>query len=546
MIKDIPFSQIPNQSALYLQYLERSPEALRFFRHAPSLDTLSTDLRDRILREKFPRSEIVAILRRQNENYGCTSGTLDRINEIENPDCVAIVTGQQVGLFTGPLYTIYKALTAIHLSDALRNKGIPTVAVFWMETEDHDLEEVTHRTVLAPDNTVRLTDYRETLFTDASPSARPVGSIPYPDSIRDVVRDFARCLPDSIWKPEIVSLLERTYRPGSTFANSFARLLTEILRDSGLILFDPGDPDTKPLVSNIFGWALEQSDGIRAALVERNRELESAGFHSQVHVSENSTVLFFIENDERHALETRPSGFRLKNRDRMFSSGELQDYLSGSPERFSPNVLLRPIIQDTLFPTLAYVGGPSELAYFAQVEALYRLLEKPMPVIWPRESFTLMDAEVRDSMLRLGIEVRDCFEGIQFLKEKAMHHTGSGEASANLEALIHKLETTFTEIGPDVGKLDPSLPRALDTARSKILRNLRRLKFRVADIEGNANSSVLNAAGLLLNHCLPNRNLQERELSILHFLSLRGWAVLESIRSGIRTSEFYHRVLQLK
>ncbi|MBN2320327.1 MAG: bacillithiol biosynthesis cysteine-adding enzyme BshC [Acidobacteria bacterium] len=546
MIKNIPYSQIPNQSALFLKYLENSPDALRFFRHAPSFDTLCAGLRDRVLRGEFPRSEIVPILQQQNEGYRCTSKTMDRINELKNPDSVAIVTGQQVGLFTGPLYTIYKALTAIHLSDALRNKGIPAVAVFWMETEDHDLEEVTHQTVLASDNSARVMDYRKVLFTDAPGSARPVGSIRFPDSILTVVRDFVRYLPDSDRKPAIESLLEQTYHPGATFSQSFARLLTEILQDTGLILFDPRDPETKPLISHIFRWALEQSVGIHAALLERNRELESAGFHSQVHIPDNSTVLFYIENGERHALEKRPSGFALKNTDRKISHGELQSRLAQNPEKFSPNVLLRPIIQDSLFPTLAYVGGPAELAYFAQVEALYRLLEKPMPVIWPRESFTLMEPAIQDSMLRLGIEMQDCFEGIQCLKEKALHNTGSGTAGVRLKALMENLKNTFTEIRPDARKLDPSLPRALDTAQSKILHNLRRLKSRVVDIEGNMDSSVLNAAGLLLNHCLPNRNLQERELNILYFLSLRGPAVLDAIRSGIQTSGFFHHMLQLE
>ena len=257
-------------------------------------------------------------------------------------------------------------------------------------------------------------------------------------------------------------------------------------------------------------------------------------------------VLFYIENEERHALEKRTTGFALKNTDRTFSLEELRSLLAVNPEKFSPNVLLRPVIQDSLFPTLAYVGGPSELAYFAQVEALYSLLEKPMPVIWPRQSFTLMDAAIRDSMLKLGIEIQDCFEGIQFLKEKALHHTGSGDAGSRLQALIDKMETTFAEIGPDVKSLDPSLPQALDTAQRKILHNLRRLKSRVVDIEGTSDSSVLNAAGLLLNHCFPNRNLQERELNFLYFLSRHGPAVLDSIRSGILTSGFFHHVLQLE
>jgi bacillithiol biosynthesis cysteine-adding enzyme BshC len=546
MIKNIPYSQIPNQSALFLKYLENSPDALRFFQDTPDFENLLTERRKRIIRGEFARSEIVNILKRQNESYGCTPKTFSRINELVRPDCVAIVTGQQVGLFTGPLYTIYKALTAVHISEALRDRGIPAVAVFWMETEDHDLKEVSHQTVLAPDNAVHIKDYRDTLFPDSLPYNQPVGSIPFPESIRTVVDDFIRTLPNSGWKPEVASILKRTYQPGFTFAQSFGRILTVILQDSGLILFDPRDAETKPLVSQVFGWALEQADTIHSVLVDRSHELESTGFHSQVHISDNSTLLFYIENNERLALERSHPGFRLKNRGLEFSPGDLRAQLASNPEKFSPNVLLRPVVQDTLFPTLAYVGGPSELAYLAQVEVLYTLLEKPMPVIWPRESFTLMDTDIRDSMLRLGIEIQDCFEGIQSLKEKALQNKGAGKAAPRLKVLIHKLETTFEEIRQDAENLDPSLQKGLDTARSKILQNLRRLHSRILHIEGSVDASVLTAAGLLLNHCLPNRNLQEREFGILHFLSRHGPSVLDSIRSGIQTSGFFHRVLQLE
>lgn len=545
-IKHIPYRNLPNQSELFLQYIELSRHALQFFQHSPSGESFRTGLYDRIVRQQFPRSGIVPILRRQNKSYECSAKTLDRIDELENPDCVAILTGQQVGLFTGPLYTVYKALTAIHLSDELRNRGIRAVPIFWMETEDHDLAEVTHQTVFAPDNSTQAVDYRNMIFGNTATSIRPIGSIQFPDSIREVVQDFVDRLPGSEWKKEIRSLLNSTCCPGFTFTQSFARLLLKILGDTGLILFDPQDPQTKPLISHIFQWALEKSENIHTLLEERNREIESAGFHSQVKFSDSSTVLFYIDNEERYGLERLDSGFGLKNRDRKFGLRELQDCLASNPEKFSPNVLLRPPVQDSLFPTLAYVGGPSEIAYFAQIEVLYTMLDRPMPVIWPRESFTLMEGGIRKAMHRLGIEIEDCFEGIQFLKEKALHNSSFRKNTAGLLKFKNNLEKTLAEIRPDAQNLDPSLPLAMDTAQSKILHNIQRLQSRILHIEGRRDSSVLNAASLLLNHCLPNRNLQERELSIFHFFSTYGPAIVDSVRSAIKTSEFSHHVLQLE
>jgi len=143
-ITDIPFREIPRQSALFLDYLESTPSALGFYQASPTLQSIENTARSRLTTVQFPRNEIAAILRRQNRSYGCDTVTLDRISELENPDSVAILTGQQVGLFTGPLYTIYKALTAICLANGLKKRGVPAVPVFWMDTEDHDLAEVTH------------------------------------------------------------------------------------------------------------------------------------------------------------------------------------------------------------------------------------------------------------------------------------------------------------------------------------------------------------------------------------------------------------------
>lgn len=545
-IKDISYRNLPNQSELFLQYLESSESAMRFFQHAPVLENLERDLPDEVRLRKVPRNEILPILRRQNEGYGCTPQTRLLINELESPDCVAIVTGQQAGIFCGPLYTIYKALTAVHLSEKLRSLGIRAVPVFWIESEDHDLAEVARQTLLTRDDTVRVDDYREILFGKDIPANRPVGSIRFPDAIRDVVRNFADCLPDSRWKAGIRSTLDSTYCPGSTFSQSFARLMVKILEGTGLILFDPRDPPVKPLLSHVFQWALEKLPEIQAALLERNRALASAGFHSQVSVTDSSTVLFLIEDGHRHALEKSPSGFRLKNGSREFSLRQLLDMSQESPEKFSPNVLLRPIIQDTLFPTLAYIGGPAEIAYFAQVETLYALRKLPMPVIWPRESFTLMDSGIRKAMHRLGIDILDCFEGIHILRRKAFQNTIFHKTDGGLEEMRKSLENTFSDIREEAERLDPSLPRALATARRKILHNIERIESRIAHIEWSRDASVFNTAGLLLNHCLPNRNLQERELSIHHFLSLHGPALLDEIRSGIGKPGFFHHVLQLE
>ena len=541
-VTEIPFQRIPHQSALFLRYLEFSPAALRYFREPPTIDGLAKTARELIQDPRFARQEITAILRRQNERYGSGAAALAHTEALEDPNCVAVLTGQQVGLFTGPLYTIYKALTAIYIAGRLKESGIRAVPIFWMDTEDHDLPEVTHRTVLDPGSALHSIDYRQALFDDMP--ARPVGSIQFPEAIVQAVQDYLSRLPDSEWKAGIKYQLETTCRPGSTFAQSFAELLLQIIPDSGLILFDPQDTEAKHLASSLFQTALREENALRAALVRRNEELTSSGFHAQVSILENSTVLFFLENGERRAVERRGSGFALKGTEITFGRDELMEAAARSPEKFSPNVLLRPLVQDLLFPTVAYVGGSAELAYFAQVEVLYDLFRRPMPVIWPRDSFTIIEPHISSEMNRLGIDLEDCFQGKLHMIGKAFRDRGLS-GTAGIEELRDRLDRVLTEVKPEMETLESPIAHALETARNKILHNVQRLKSQIIRFEGAHNNSISRAVHEVLNHCYPNQSLQERELDIYHFISRYGSSVLETVRSATTMKSFAHRVIRI-
>ena len=544
-VQELAYSCIPFQSALFLSYLEFSPSALRFYQDAPTIENLERMAREKSASLQVPRSQIASILRRQNESFACDSITKDNIDELEKEGCAAIVTGQQVGVFGGPLYTIYKALTAVHIAETLNKRGIRAVPVFWMETEDHDLQEVTHLTFLDLHSSIQSLDYRETLFKGSKLPVGPVGSLKFPESIRDAVSDFLLLMPDSPWLSEIRHQLDAAYRPGSTFALSFGRLLSQILRGTGLIFFDPHDSEAKHLVSAVFQKSLHESDSFREALLQRNQELQSAGFHSQVSVLDSSTVLFFLEDEVRWALERRGSGFALKNTNRLFTLNELLKCAEQTPEKFSPNVLLRPLIQDSVFPTIAYVAGSAELAYFAQIEVLYRLFNRPMPIIWPRDSFTLIEPQIKAEMDRMAVDIQDCFLGKQHLLEKAVRDSSIAETMSSVEELHRNLDEGLAEIRRDMPAVDPTLAQALDTAKRKILYNAGRLKSSVIGLEANQNARLSNAVDLVLNNCFPKGVLQERELGILHFWARYGSSVLDHIRASLRIGRFSHHVLHL-
>lgn len=544
-VVEVPCNRIPNQSSLFLSYLELSPKALPFYQHPPTFEALVELARTTPTNSAFRRNELTSILRRQNDRFGADADCRRHINDLEQPDCFAVVTGQQVGLFGGPLYTVYKAFTAIRIAEELRSRGIRAVPVFWLDTDDHDLAEVTHCTVVGADSSLHVMDYRQLLFGDVPGSIRSVGMVEFPPKIRQVIEDYFSLLPNTEWKAPVRSRLESAYHPGSSFADAFGRLLAQLCAGRGLVLFDPRDSGAKRLASPIFRSALEKAAEIHGRLSARNRELAAAEFHSQVTILENSTLLFLHEQGERKALVREGSDFALKGTDLRFSLSQLLQVASDAPERLSPNVLLRPIVQDSLLPTLCYIGGPGEIAYFAQAETLYRLFNRQMPVIWPRVGLTLLDAETAEVMSRYGLTLQDCFLGKEHVLEIMLQASRDVSAGSILTGMQHDLTSAFDELRPAMVVAEASLGPALDTARRKISHHLEGLRGKFIHHEARQNAELLRRAELFVNACYPNKNLQERELGIYYFLSRHGPRVLDVIYSFMKIDSFAHRVAVL-
>jgi len=541
----IPFSSMPHQSALFLGYLDLSPKALAFYQRAPTIGNLEEAARADLSGREFPRKDMVSILRKQNLKYDADDSVLEQIEELRDQDCVAILTGQQVGLFTGPLYTIYKAFSAIRIAQRLRKLGIRAVPVFWMDTEDHDLTEVTHRTTLGRNFSPVRSDCRQSLFGAALESLQSVGSVPLPESVGRLVAECFQSNDDK-YGDTIRRNLAQTYKAGSSFSDAFGRLMTRLFRGYGLVLFDPLDDAAKRLLIPVYRMAAEQAEQIGSSLLMRSAALESAGFHAQVSILENSTVLFHQDRGARRPLARNGSNFTVKGTDIQFSRKELLARIEDSPELFSSNVLLRPIVQDYLFPTIAYVGGPAEIAYFAQIEALYRTFDRPMPVIWPRCSFTLIEPEIDERFARYDLDLTDCFSDREKIIEKAVNSATHSKAGIILDQLKEDIDTSFEELHPKVEAADFSLGPAMETAKRKILHQLHSLKVKFTQLDALLGGTILQDLDAVRNYCYPNRNFQERELCIVDFLARRGPVLMNTIYASCEVDSFVHGIIRLE
>ncbi|MFN9743217.1 MAG: bacillithiol biosynthesis cysteine-adding enzyme BshC [Acidobacteriota bacterium] len=542
----ISFREIPRTSRLFRDYVEDFGLVSRFYNPTGTSLAALVEHAGLIAREESPRAEVAAILRDQNVAAGATAATLANLERLGRPDSVAIVTGQQAGLFTGPLYTIFKALTAVKLARQLEAQGLNAVPVFWIAAEDHDFEEVNHSQVIDREGHLKRIVYT------GSPTGegRPVGSITINEAIESNLAELAASLPDSEFMHRLIGDLRETYQAGHGFAAAFASLLTRLIGHYGIGLIDPLDDRLKAVASPIYDRALARLPEFAANLVRRSTELETAGYHAQVHTGAEVIPLFILEGGRRTALILGDDGrVHLKGHKgagTSFDYPELVSRVHREPTSFSPNVTLRPIVQDYLLPTAAIIGGAAEIAYFAQLHPNYELLGRKAPLILPRASLSLVEKRHAKTMDRFGLGFADLFDGHEAVLRKVVE----GSLDHSTATVFDETETVINEqlerLRVLLQGVDPTLAEALKGGREKILYQIHNLRTRFVHNRGRRDEVTQHQVERMSTALYPHRNLQERELNICYFLARYGYEVIDQIYEAIgETIGAEHRLMQV-
>src|ERR1700757_3427051 len=351
----LPFREVPHTTKLFAAFTEEFKRVQRYFGHPPTESGILAAAKE-VRLDPETRRTVVEVLREQNARLAPgsqlppeTAKNLDRLAA----GAVAIVTGQQVGLFSGPAYSIYKAVTALRWADAITKKGTEAVPIFWLATEDHDLAEVNHS-----DWNTREGLTRFELPAQEDDADRRVGEILLGDAVKPLVANAGATLEGS-FAEEFAAALRESYAPGETYGSAFGKLMSRIFAGRGIIFIDPLDPRLHRLSAGVYRRALEESQPLREKLLARSKDLENAGFHAQVKVTRESTLLFYNVDGRREPLRSRNGKFLAGKL--SLSQDEVLSLLAKAPLDFTPNALFRPIIQDTLLPTIAYIGGPGEV-----------------------------------------------------------------------------------------------------------------------------------------------------------------------------------------
>jgi bacillithiol biosynthesis cysteine-adding enzyme BshC len=520
----IPFREIPQTSSLFSTFLE-NPELLSaYYSHPPSQDGIAAAARALKFGPEW-RQALVDILRDQNARFS-SDGMLDRVAEKNlgrlSSGAVAIVTGQQVGLFSGPALTIYKALSAICVADETTRRGVDAVPIFWLATEDHDLAEVNE----SDWNTRQgLAHYKATV--DPSNEGKCVGQIVLGESIEAIVQEAATTL-DGPATAEMTAMLRESYTARDTYGSAFAKLLARLFSGRGLLIIDPADARFDRVAAPLYQAAIEKAEELRGALRERSQALEEAGYHAQVKVTDESTLLFYGADGKREALRTSKADEFAAGQAKL-TKAELLAALKAKPELFTASALLRPVLQDTILPTAAIIGGPAEIAYLAQSGVIYPKLLGRMPAILTRVSFTIVEAPIARFLDQYELEIRDLFRGKQYIRAKMEQQTMPDALSKKFDEDETVLRRMIGDYRQPLARLDPTLTGAAQAIEEKILGLFLKLKEKVGRAE-NFRTGVLDRhEKIILDALYANHQLQERHLSALPHLAAHGRQLLDEI-----------------
>ena len=527
----LAFRQLPHQPKLFLEYLDHFEKVKSFYAHPPTMGAVTREAR----KLDYPderRGEVSYLLRNQNITLGAGEETLANLERLEK-GAVAVVSGQQVGLFSGPAYSVYKALTAIQIAKELTRGGIPAVPIFWMATEDHDLDEVRHSTWFDKGKLVRFE-------LPAAAEGRPVGRIPLGAQIEPLAQEAAELLANQ-GSDLLAQYLAESYRAEETYGSAFGKLFARLFAQHGLILMNPLDNGLHKIAAPLYQHALTDRDALNEELLQRGKDLDRAGFEVQVKVTSRSTLLFHLADGVRQVVTV--NGGKFQAGEKAWQREELVHMTHMEPENFSPNALFRPVVQDYLLPTAAYIAGPAEIAYFAQSEVGYRHLLGRMPVMLPRAGFTLVDAKTNKLLRKYGLTVEDVWSGSQDLRHRMERRSVSSALAKNFERDQKQIAKMLAQLGKQIEKLDPTLKGTVERAR-------KRIEFQIDKLRRKAGRAQDQKTGLISAHeqyleslLYPHKGPQERELCLLPFLARWGAGGLSELQKHSTGKKIGHHFI---
>ncbi len=469
------------------------------------------------------RAELASVIAAQQQRRGAPPAALQAGARLADARAVAIVTGQQAGLFGGPLFTLLKALTALKLAaNVTRDHDVPAVAVFWIDAEDHDWDEVRSCTVFG----YHMGPHAISLPVRASAEHSPVATVHLDESIAAALNQLEQLLPATEFRESVLADLREIYQPGVGMAEAFGRWMERVLGERGLVVYDSSDRASKPLVRDVFTRELSMPGETARLAAVAGSDLIARGYHSQVHAQEDGLALFLLDGGRR---PIRQQDGQFVVGDDRFPPAALVQKAADEPARFSPNVLLRPIVQDTLFPTICYVAGPNELAYLGQLRKVYDHFGLPMPLMYPRASATIVDGAALRFLNRYKLPL----EALQPHDEGALNDLLKMQIPQTVEDAFNGaaagIDRQMTALVDAMPALDPTLEGAAKSTLGRMQHDLQTLHNKMIQAAKRRDETLRRQFTHAQNLAFPNGHAQERTIGFVSFLNQYGPALVERL-----------------
>ncbi|HMQ70246.1 MAG TPA: bacillithiol biosynthesis cysteine-adding enzyme BshC [Ignavibacteria bacterium] len=544
----IPYSSLPSYSDLFLKYTENFESLSKFYEFNFKKDEdfqkcIELKKETYIKGKSFFRNEITDILKVQNAKFGSHEKTFENILLLNDHNTFAVVTGQQIGILSGPYYTILKALNTIQLSEQLKTKfpEYNFVPVFWLEADDHDFTEINNINIISKENELKNIKYFEK-GTEQEKYLQPVGGIILDEHIETFKNELLGSYHNSDFTENLFNSINESYKEGNDLITAFALFMNDIIKDKGLIFIDPTDIELKKMLQPVFKTELTTFPDICEKVIDTSVELEE---NFAVQVKPKAINLFYIHEGNRYLIEPREDDiFALKHSRQKFSREELTGLLETNPERFSWNVVTRPICQDYLLPTVAYIGGPSEIAYFGQFRQVYEYFEITMPVIYPRTSVTILESRVKNFMEKFNIRFDEFFDEKEIGK-KLLNENSDISADQIFSDLKEELRAVFYTYEKELLKIDNKQTEGFSKRNNQFLESLEIAKEKFISAQSKQNEVISNQLRKALLFIFPDNTLQERILNISYFLNKYGPDIIEHLISEIIIDDFGHQVIEV-
>lgn len=481
----------------------------------------------------YPREILADTLKTYHLQLGANAKTLMLIEELRRKETLVVITGQQAGMLTGPLYTLYKAMTTIRLAKEQRDRlGRPVVPIFWIASEDHDWLEICE--------TEMLNDQGRTMTCriPGEGGGKSVGNQPVP-CWTDIENQLLKSLPDCEYRSEVMKQCHVFAEKAENLTQWFALTLQWLVQKWGLIFFDPMLPEFKRLAIPIYRQILEKHREVTKALDVRTKEWLGLGFEPQIKPL-GGEINLFLSVPERKAIIFTDSNYSLRGHEGELTLDGINDILTQSPERVSPNVVTRPVVQESLFPTLAYVPGPGELNYWAQLGKVFSTFDFVMPILYPRLSAVVLTASWQKSLRKETLTVDDVYRGLSEHRERSIREQDLLDIDERFMRVRAILEKAYLELEPLEG-IHVNVHEWLARNEGKVEFQLNYLKKKIWQAQRKQCSEVLKRLQQLENGITPNHSRQERVLNPLSFIVRYGLSFVDRIAELPLSSDFFEQ-----